>query len=117
MGWAVARRKPFFVGKRSLQIHDKGPLQRVLAGFSIDDPGQAVPREGHLVLDGRRLSGRVTSCAVSPSLKKVIGLAFVPPANAGLGDRITIRCDGGQLVEARVVEVPFYDRENARQEL
>ena len=117
MRWAIAARKPFFVGKRSLQVHDSRPMERVLAGFCIEDTSGAVPRECHLLVDGQRLIGRVTSAAISPVLEKIVGLAYVPPDRAEPGSRLTIRCDRQRLVTAHVVETPFYDPDNARQEL
>lgn len=117
MDWAVSKKKPFFVGKRSLEAHRRRPLQRVLAGFCVDDLSQPLPKEGHLAVDGQRLIGRVTSAAVSPSLEKIVGLAHLPPDRARPGNRIRIRCDRGQLVLARVAETPFYDPANHRQAL
>ena len=117
MGWAISGKKPFFVGKRSIQMHKRRPLQRVLAGFCIDDPSQPLPREGHLVVDGQRLIGRVTSAAVSPSLERIVGLAYLPPGRAEPGSPVRIRCDRRQHVHARVAETPFYDPANHRQEL
>ena len=117
MRWAIAARKPFFVGKRSLKVHDSRPLERVLAGFCIEDTSGAVPRECHLLVDGQRLIGRVTSAAISPVLEKIVGLAYVPPDRAEPGSRLTIRCDRQRLVTAHVVQTPFYDPGNARQEL
>ncbi len=117
MRWAIAARKPFFVGKRSLKVHDSRPPERVLAGFRIEDPAGAVPRECHLLVDAQRLIGRVTSVARSPALNKIVGLAYVPPDRAEPGSRLTIRCDRQRRVTAQVVRTPFYDPGNARQEL
>ena len=57
MRWAIAARKPFFVGQRSLKVHDSRPPERVLAGFCIEDTSGAVPRECQLLVDGQRLIG------------------------------------------------------------
>ncbi|MDH3933332.1 MAG: hypothetical protein OET16_14020, partial [Chromatiales bacterium] len=61
--------------------------------------------------------GRVTSCALSPTLGKIVGLAYVPPALAEPGSHFTIRCDNRASVSARAVATPFYDPDNQRQEL
>jgi sarcosine oxidase subunit alpha len=45
----------------------------------------------------------------------VIGLAYVRPHQAEPGQTFSIRVDGGKLVHARVVALPFYDPGNARQ--
>ena len=59
--------------------------------------------------------GNVTSCEVSPSLNQIIGLAYAHPDNANPGDHISIRTEGGVMVQARVEALPFYDRDNERQ--
>ncbi|MBT6423295.1 MAG: hypothetical protein HOK18_10095, partial [Porticoccaceae bacterium] len=46
-----------------------------------------------------------------------IGLAYVPPQKTGAGSIIEIKSLGGVRVLAKVVELPFFDPDNARQEL
>lgn len=116
MQWAIARKKGFFIGGRSLEILETRPLQRLLVGFCVDD-SSALPKEGHLVIDGDEIVGRVTSCAWSPSLKKVIGLAYVQPTLAASGSRVSISVDGGRKVVSEIVSLPFYDADGLRQEL
>ena len=117
MGWAVSRKKPFFVGGRTLEELAKAPLKRVLAGFVLPDPEVPRPLEGHLVLDGERMIGRVTSCSWSPTLQKSIGLAYVPPQAAELGTELDIKASGGLRVRAKVAATPFYDPQGKRQEM
>jgi sarcosine oxidase subunit alpha len=117
MNWAVSRKKPFFVGGRTIAELDKAPLQRTLVGFVINDPADPTPLESHLVLDGEQMVGRVTSCNYSPTLDKPIGMAYVPPAMAEPGQRIIIKSTGGVRVSAEVVATPFYDPQTLRQEL
>ncbi len=117
MGWAVSRKKPFFVGGRTLAELEKNPLSRALVGFVANDIEAPIPLECHLVLDGEKMTGRVTSCEMSPTLNKPIGLAYVVPEKAEVGSQIDIRSTGGLLVTAEVVDLPFYDPENQRQEL
>lgn len=116
MTWAIARKKPFFVGQRALQILEAQPLQRKLVGFRLpkDSPQ---PLEGHLVLKGEEVSGNVTSCEYSPTLEQIIGLAYCAPEQAEPGRRLPIRVEGGQLVQAEVCKPPFFDPDNQRQEL
>ena len=59
----------------------------------------------------------MTSAVRSPTLGKVIGLAYVAPDQAEIGQRFEIRIERGEMVEAQVVPVPFYDPDNRRQEL
>jgi sarcosine oxidase subunit alpha len=69
------------------------------------------------VLQGEEMVGRVTSCNYSPTLDKIIGLAYVPPGDAQAGSQLTIKSTGGVLVCATVTELPFFDPANQRQEL
>jgi sarcosine oxidase subunit alpha len=115
MGWAIARKKPYFVGRRSIQIFEQRPLDRLLTGFCVEDDDAPLPKESHLVMDGEQMIGRVTSCGRSPALGKIVGLAYVPPALAEPGSHFTIRCDNRAVVSARAVATPFYDPDNERQ--
>ncbi|HWB12110.1 MAG TPA: 2Fe-2S iron-sulfur cluster-binding protein [Pirellulales bacterium] len=116
MGWAVKDDKPFFIGGRSLRIVARKPLKRRLVGFTLPrDYAGPLPSECHLVIDKGEIAGRVTSIVRSPTIGQAIGLAYVRPSQAQPGTKFTIRSDGGRLVEATVVELPFYDRANARQ--
>jgi sarcosine oxidase subunit alpha len=116
MQWAIGRKKPFFVGKRSIEILEAQPLKRKLVGFTLakDSPQ---PLEGHLVLKGADISGNVTSCEYSASLGQIIGLAYAATDQAEPGMQIPIRVEGGLVVQANVVQLPFYDPQNLRQEL
>ena len=116
MGWAIAKKKPFFVGGRSIQELNKTPLKRSLVGFVINDLEAPIPLESHLVLDGDRMTGRVTSCNYSPTLNKPVGLAYVEPDKAEAGSHFTIKSSGGLMVDAMVVKLPFYDPDTLRQE-
>ncbi len=114
--WAVNRKKPFFVGCRSVDIMMALPQKRQLVGFRL--PGDSPrPQEGHLVLRGDNVTGNVTSCEYSGTMGGIIGMAYAAVADATPGSRIHIRVDGGQTVAAEVVSLPFYDADNARQEL
>ena len=114
LDWAINRNKPDFVGRRSVDILAKAPLARQLVGFSLDLSAPK-PLEGHLVIRAGEIVGNVTSCEVSPSLNQIIGLAHAHPDNANPGDHISIRTEGGVMVQARVEALPFYDRDNERQ--
>ncbi|MCX2888197.1 MULTISPECIES: 2Fe-2S iron-sulfur cluster-binding protein [Pseudomonas] len=116
MQWAIARKKPFFVGKRSIEILEAQPLKRKLVGFTLPK-GSPQPLEGHLVLDGPDISGNVTSCEYSQTLGQIIGLAYAGAHQATPGMHIPIRVEGGVMVNAKVVQLPFHDPDNLRQEL
>ena len=75
MQWAIGRKKPFFVGKRSVEILEAQPMKRKLVGFVLP-ANSPKPLEGHLVLNGADISGNVTSCEYSQTLGQIIGLGY-----------------------------------------
>jgi sarcosine oxidase subunit alpha len=117
MEWALAKKKPFYVGKRAVDIQIGKGIARRLVGFVLIDAAAPCPKECHLVIRGGAIAGRVTSAVRSPSLGQVVGLAYVPDDLSATGSRFEIRIDGGRMVSAEVVPTPFYDPDNKRQEL
>ena len=109
MAWACKFDKDDFVGKPALQRLKERGLRQRLIGFEVPDGD--LPNEGDQVVDRRGLPvGRVTSVRRSPTLDRVIGLAWLP---AG-GDRdFAIRSNRG-TVKAAVVPTPFYDPDGSR---
>jgi sarcosine oxidase, subunit alpha len=112
--WAVAMKKPFFVGQRSLRILQARGARQRLVGIELLDSTR-LPKECHLVIDEGAIAGRVTSVTHSRALNKSIGLAMLSPDLAQVGRDIQIRIDHGDLVAAKVVPAPFYDPKNLRQ--
>ena len=105
--------KPRFMGRAACELLSGG-VQRQLVGFTTDhaDPAQPI-EECHLVIDGARIAGRVTSVAFSPSLQKTIGLAVLE-GESMTASQFDIRIQGGRLIRARRAELPFYDPTGAR---
>lgn len=117
MGWAIGKKKAFYVGKRAVEIQEVHGTIRKLVGFNLVSEYAPCPKECHLVIRDNEIVGRVTSAIRSPTLKKVIGLAYVAADQAELGKRFQIKIEHGQMIEAEVVPMPFYDPDNQRQEL
>ena len=112
--WAVAMKKPYFVGQRSLRIlQARGPRQKLM-GIELA-AAAPLPKECHLVIENGAIAGRVTSVTHSRALNKSIGLAMLSPDLAQVGRDIQIRIDGGGLLAAKVTAAPFYDPKNQRQ--
>lgn len=112
--WAVAMKKPFFVGQRSLRIlQARGPRQK-LVGIELA-AGAPLPKECQLVIENGAIAGRVTSVTHSRALNKSIGLAMLSPDLAQVGRDIRIRGENGELLAAKVAPAPFYDPRNLRQ--
>ena len=93
------------------QVEDVGALAVTL--LDADGP---IPKECHLVIEDGEIVGRVTSIARSETVGRVIGLAFLP-SDREVGSRFQIRADGGVMVDAEVVPVPFYDPDGSRQKV
>jgi len=114
--WALKQDKAFFLGQRSLAILGEKPLNRRLVGFVFPTGYSGpVPKECHLVIDRGEILGRVTSVAFSPTLRQVIGMAYVRQDYSRLGTSIQIRIGERHLEKATVVAMPFYDPQNLRQ--
>jgi sarcosine oxidase subunit alpha len=114
--WAVANKKPFFVGKRSLAAVDRHPLQRKLVGIRWEDGYTGpLPEECQLVIEGGEIAGRVTSVAPRSTLGYPLGMAFVRPELAEAGTRLSIRIDSKRDTEATVTPLCHYDPNGARQ--
>jgi sarcosine oxidase subunit alpha len=105
--WMVRFDKPAFHGREPLlRLRAMGPRAR-LVGFHLVE-GDRVPPEGCQVVEQGRPVGRVTSARFSPTLHRSLGLAWLPAASAGAGERFLIRWNGSD-VPAVVAPVPFYD--------
>lgn len=115
MGWAISRKKPFFVGSRSVDIVMAREQTRKLVGFVLPKNSEK-PKEGHLVLEAGDISGNVTSCEYSSAVDFIIGMAYAGINQSEPGSTIDIRVDNGLIVKATVVKMPFFDPENKCQE-
>jgi glycine cleavage system T protein (aminomethyltransferase) len=107
LGWIVKLDKAEFIGKPALEQQRAAGVPRKLVGFELTDPG--VPRHGYPILkDGQRV-GEVTSGTMGPSVKKPIGIGYVPAALAAEGSTFQVEIRG-RPAGARVVKTPFYKR-------
>ena len=102
--------KPFFIGKRSLEIIAKKPLTKVLVPFvlPLNYKGE-MPQDCNLVIENGVIKGRVTSISYSPSANRVIGLAYVAPNQSQLDYVFDIRTDNGSIAKATVATAPFFN--------
>jgi len=108
LGWITKLDKGDFIGRDRIAAQKERGLARKIVGFEMVEPG--IARDGFDVYaDGQKI-GVVTSGSPAPFLKKNIGLAFVPPDFAKVGQEIRIDVRGKQL-RAQVVPTPFYKRQ------
>ncbi len=106
MGWVAKLDKADFIGKAALTRLKQNPLDRMLVGFELE--GTNVPPDGSPALVEGAPVGWATSVRYSWEKEKVIGMAWVTPAQAKGGTHITLRADGVDY-PADVVEEVFYD--------
>jgi len=96
-----------FVGATFLREEREKGSRRKLVGFEMT--GRGIPRQGYPVFDGGRKVGAVTSGTYGITVQKAIGMAFVRPERAGIGEILAVEIRG-KPVPARVVDLPFYRR-------
>jgi sarcosine oxidase subunit alpha len=119
VGWAVAKSKPDFVGKRSLaRATMADPARKKLVGLLTDDPNIVLEEGAQLVADPQQkapmtLLGHVTSSYRSPTLGRSIALAMLSGGRARIGTSLHVPMQGG-AVKVRVAKPVFYDPEGAR---
>jgi glycine cleavage system aminomethyltransferase T/bacterioferritin-associated ferredoxin len=106
MAWVAKLDKSDFIGKVALARLKQNPLERMLVGFELE--GTNAPPDGSPVLVDGAPVGWATSVRFSWEKEKVIGMAWVTPAQAKAGTRITLRADAIDY-SANVVEDIFYD--------
>ena len=105
--WICKLDKGPFLGRDALLAQARDGIERLLVGFRMTD--RAIARDGAVVWVEGRQAGRVTSGSYVPYLKKSIGLAYVPPEFARVGQQIQMEIRG-TLAAAEVVPTPFYRR-------
>ena len=106
MAWVAKLDKADFIGRVALARIKQNPLERMLVGFELE--GTVVPPDGSPVLFAGRPVGWATSVRFSWEREKVIGMAWVTPAEAKQGTRVALRADAVDYA-ASIVEEVFYD--------
>lgn len=105
--WAIDFNKNSFTGREPLNAQQKAGVKKKMVGFEMIDRG--IPRQDYEILKDGKPVGKVTSGSFSPTLKKNIGLGYVPVELAlpDTGIEIQIR---DKALKAKVVKLPFYKR-------
>ncbi len=76
LGWIVRMGKGKFIGHDTLEKLKEEGRQRKLAGFEMVERG--IARDHYpVIVDGTEV-GQVTSGSFAPSLKKSVGLVYLP---------------------------------------
>ncbi len=105
LGWITKFTKEF-TNSEALKKQKENGTERKLVAFELNDRG--IPRQGYDIVDnnGKKI-GEVTSGTMSPSLKKGIGLGYVPTIFTDVGSKINIQIRKN-AISASVVKLPFY---------
>jgi aminomethyltransferase len=104
LGWVVSLKKSDFVGRAALsEIKARGP-ERTLVGVEVEPGG--VPRPGFPILHQDQPVGQLTSGTHSPSLRRSIGLGYVPLVLSSPGQALAVEMRG-KSIPACVVALPF----------
>ena len=125
LGWAVSKKKPDFIGKRSFgRAANLDPLRKQLVGLLPTDRRTVLP-EGSQVIehcdDGTLpappvpMLGHVTSSYRSAELGRPFALALIKGGQARIGDIVDLPV-GGDLIAAEVTGTVFVDPEGARRD-
>jgi len=107
LAWIVNLEKRDFIGRDALLKQKQDGVKRRLVGFEMI--GKEIARDHYPVFVHGREAGHVTSGAPSITLKKNIGLAYMPSEQASIGTtfQVSVR---SKFSEARIVRTPFYKR-------
>ncbi|MGW2933228.1 sarcosine oxidase subunit delta family protein [Streptomyces sp. NPDC001156] len=122
MSWAVSKKKPDFIGKRSHSRADTArPDRKHLVGLLPEDPAVFLPEGTHLVADSVLpeppvpMLGHVTSSYRSATLGRTFALALVKGGRDRIGERLYAPV-GDRLLPVTVARPVLYDPEGARRD-
>ncbi|MFC5946873.1 glycine cleavage T C-terminal barrel domain-containing protein [Pseudonocardia lutea] len=123
MEWAVSKKKPDFVGRRSFaRPANRDPLRKQLVGLLPVDPDLKLPEGSQIVELTDALPpppvpmlGHVTSSYRSAALGRTFALALVKGGHGRIGERLTVPVDGA-LVPVEVTGSVLFDPEGSRRD-
>lgn len=110
LAFAVDLEERSFPGRDALAKAKDDPRLPRRIGLEIE--GKRPAREGNPIHRHGRQVGEVTSGTVSPTLARPIAMGYVEPDAAKVGEPLQVDVRG-QMLDARVVELPFYRRRSA----
>ncbi len=119
LDWAVGKKKPDFVGRRSLARPDiVASGRKQLVGLLTDDPNVVLEEGAQIVADPNqpipmKMIGHVTSSYWSATLGRSIALALVAGGQGRMGETLHIPMPG-RTHTAKIGGMVFYDPEGTR---
>ncbi|MGW0838122.1 sarcosine oxidase subunit delta family protein [Streptomyces prunicolor] len=122
MSWAVSKKKPDFIGKRSYARADAvRPDRKHLVGLLPEDPAAFLPEGTQLIADSVLpappvpMLGHVTSSYRSAVLGRTFALALIKGGRDRIGERLYAPV-GDRLIPVTVASPVLYDPEGARRD-
>jgi sarcosine oxidase, subunit alpha len=125
MAWAISKKKPDFVGKRSFaRVANQDPLRKQLVGLLPADRQTVLPEGSQIVefcVDDELppppvpMLGHVTSSYRSAELERPFALALVKGGRSRIGDTVHVPVNG-TLVPVEVTGAVLVDPEGARRD-
>lgn len=115
LGWAMSKKKPDYIGKRSVALRRAGgAVRRELVGF-LPDPDRQIPEGAPLTPGGekRATEGLVTACVWSVALDRWVGLALLENGTARHGETAHVRVRD-EVFPVRITSPVHYDPEGER---
>jgi len=113
-------RKPFAktVGAVALDDTEKQKGRLKLVGIKLADAALSTPRDGSIIVD-TKIRGYVCTARFSDTLNEPVGMALVEDELAKIDTQLNIYEDDckGQLITAKVVDMPFYDPDGKRMKM
>ena len=120
LGWALSKTKADFIGKRSLSRPDTIREDRKqLVGLLTAEPNTVIPEGAQLVDDPRApkpvpMIGHVSSSYYSACCGHSIALALVKGGRSRIGETIYAPLADGRVIEAKISEPVFYDKQGSK---
>ena len=107
LGWTVELKRGNFIGRDALiHVKEEGP-RKLLVGIAMLERG--VPRCGYALYIQDQCIGSLTSGGPGLTVHKNIGMGYVEPAYATVGQQVDIAIRGKRLA-AQIVALPFYKK-------
>ncbi len=119
MGWIVSKKKPDFLGKRSLMRPDtRREDRKQFVGLLTHNPSELIPEGAQVVAERRPkppmpMLGHVTSSYHSPNVGRSIALALIESGRKRIGQELLIALPD-RTIPVTVTEPRFFDIEGKR---
>ncbi len=111
MGWIMSKKKPDYLGKRSVELRRRGTaVRRELVGLVPDDPNHQIPEGAPLTPGGKKqkTEGLTTACVWSVMNDRWVALALLENGHSRHGETAHVRLKDG-VIPAKITAPVFHD--------